>query len=312
MEKLLQHYNFDKIHRNGNMLRACCAIHGGNNPSAFVVNEDTGLWFCHTGDCGGGDAYTLVQKMENIGFAESVLWLSNFFGVNVDNMKFTEKKRHKTLPDLKKLSSIVERKKPSVFTPFYIPDEIRPVTKFRSFALSTLQHFNLGYVKTASLISKTNNPYTIHNRLAFPIMFNNMQVGISFRRIKASDIPKWLHQPAHLEVGKLLYNYDAICSASSIVVSEGITDVWAWYEVGIPAVATFGAHITNEQYRLLLNTGADLVFAFDGDDAGRVATRKALDMFKYKANTSIINFSDSEDPESIPREELLNYYKRRV
>ena len=54
--------------------------------------------------------------------------------------------------------------------------------------------------------------------------------------------------------------------------------------------------------------------AFDGDDAGKIATEKAIKMFKNKANLSVIKFSDGEDAESISRKELRERYesKRRV
>ena len=68
VEALLEHYGFNNIHNNGDIIRACCKLHGGDNPTAFVINKNTGLWYCHTGECGGGDVFTLVQKFEGINF----------------------------------------------------------------------------------------------------------------------------------------------------------------------------------------------------------------------------------------------------
>ena len=51
-EKLLEHYDFDRIKSDGDMIRSSCKIHGGNNPTAFVINKETCLWYCHTSDCG--------------------------------------------------------------------------------------------------------------------------------------------------------------------------------------------------------------------------------------------------------------------
>jgi DNA primase len=164
------------------------------------------------------------------------------------------------------------------------------------------------------------------NRLLFPIRFKHTLLGVSLRRIKASDNPKWLHQPAHIDTRELLYNFDACENADTIVITEGIVDVWAYHELGIHAVATFGAHLTDEQYRMLMRTGADLVWSYDGDDAGRIATQKAVlgykdksgkfikGMFQNKANNFIVEFADGEDPASISREELKRRYenKRRV
>ena len=109
----------------------------------------------------------------------------------------------------------------------------------------------------------------------------------------------------------MLYNYDDCKNKSEIVVCEGITDVWAYHEINIPAVASFGSHITKEQYKLLLKTGADLIFSFDGDEAGINATNKVIKMFQFTTNISTINLCTSDDPESITREELIKKYEQR-
>jgi DNA primase len=310
VEKLLEHYEFDHVHADGDMIRACCKVHGGNNPSAFVMNRDRGLWTCHTGDCGSGDAFTLVEVMENIDFPSAVRWLARFTGVDINNLQITERKSD-YVEELKKFVKLMGGKKKKKLQPFTISEEIKAVAKYRKFTEDTIRHFNLGYVDCVTLTKRDGEDYVLNNRLVFPIIFNDMQVGISFRRIKSTDYPKWSHQPASLTVGNILYNYDDVKTESVIVVVEGITDVWAYHEIGIPAVATFGAHVTDEQYKLLLKTGADIVLSYDGDDAGRNATSEAVKLFRYKANLSVVHFNEGEDPESIEREELRGRYNGR-
>jgi len=104
--KLLKHYNFDHIKEDGQFIRSSCKIHGGNNPTAFVINQETGLWFCHT-NCGGGDIYTLVQKMENIDFFSAVRWLSSFYDVDITNAAIIDRKEN-YLEDIKKFIQIVK------------------------------------------------------------------------------------------------------------------------------------------------------------------------------------------------------------
>ncbi|RJE47700.1 hypothetical protein A7K50_03365 [Dehalobacter sp. MCB1] len=307
--KLLRYYNFDHIKEDGQFIRSSCRIHRGNNPTAFVINQETGLWFCHT-NCGGGDIYTLVQKMENIDFFSAVRWLSSFYDVDITNAAIIDRKEN-YLKDIKKFIQIVKRKKVTTFSEFTICEEIREVMKFRQFEKQTIDHFRLSYVDCVSLTKKTGEIYVLNHRLIFPIIFNGIQIGISFRRVKSTDVPKWSHQPAHLEMGNVLYNYDDASSSSEIIVCEGITDVWAFYEIGLSAVATFGTHITNTQYKLLMKTGADIVLAYDGDQAGRVVTEKAIKQFKNKANLSVITFDEGTDPESIERKELLLKYENR-
>lgn len=306
VERLLHHYQFEKIKDNGNTLRACCKIHDGNNPTAFVINKETGLWYCHTGNCGGGDVFTLVQKMENIDFITAVRWVVNFFNVNIEDLHLKRKANY--LQELQKFINTLQIKKKYLPPPFLIDTKIQKVIKYRNFKIETLQHFSVGYVKKIHLQKYNGNYYTLKNRIIFPIKFNNVIVGASLRKTFAKDYPKWSHQPIHLKTKNILYNYDEIMYKNSIVVCEGINDVLAFYEINIPAVATFGAHISKEQYYLLLKTGADLTFAFDGDAAGQNATQLAIKLFQNKANISFIPFKLKEDPESIPREVLKDRY----
>lgn len=309
--KVLEHYKV-YLHPHGSVLRSCCPIHGGNNPTAFVVNLDNGFWFCHTGGCGGGDVYELVQRMENISFTESVRWVARFFNIDLSNLEIIERKS-KTVKEMKAWIKVMKARTKHVDMTEYIPPEpMRNVKKFRDFKESTLEHFGLKYIESVKLLNREGKEYTLHNRLVFPVIENGVQIGISFRRIKGTDVPKWSHQPANFETRNFLYNYDAVKHEPRIVIVEGIPDVWAYHEINIPACATFGAHVTEEQYRLLMKTGAELIWSFDGDEAGQEVLTKATSMFKNKADQWYIEFAQDEDPANIPRNELKLKYESRI
>lgn len=315
--KLLEHYDFDKARPSGGYVRSCCKLHGGNNPTAFVISQETGRWYCHTGSCGGGDAYTLVQRMEECTFEESVRWIAHFFHVDIENIQITERKEA-YITELKSwVKAMTSRKKKSV-AEFSISEPIKEVTKFRTFSEETLRHFQLGWVESIVLEKKEHNEqgdkqyYTLKNRLTIPLYQNGVRIGYSLRRVRSKDVPKWSHQPSSIETRNILYNYDMVLGSSEIVVCEGITDVWAYHEIGIPAVCTFGAHLTDEQYKMLMRTGADITLSYDGDEAGSLATEVAINMLKYKANIKKVVFESGNDPESIERAKLKQLYESRV
>lgn len=312
VDKLLEHYDFDKVRPDGSFVRACCKIHGGDNPSSFVMNRDNGLYFCHTG-CGGGDAITLIQKLDEVDFQSAVKKLADLMGVDIENMEILERKE-KSVEEVKRWIRVMKsRSRKSETHEYVLPVETRPVTKFRDFLPETLEHFGLGYVESVELSKRDGALYTLRNRLVFPIVQNGVQVGVSLRKIKASDVPKWSHQPASIETRNMLYNLDAVLGKQfSIVIVEGIVDVWAYHEIGIPALCTFGAHVTEEQYRILMRTGAELVWSFDGDTAGREATEKAIAMFRNKADMYYVELGEGCDPASISREELRERYDRKI
>jgi len=311
--KLMDHYDFDNIRHDGLMIRSCCKLHGGKNPSGFVANQENGLFYCHTGACGGGDAFTLVQHMEKCTFPDAVNWTAKFFGVDIDGLRITE--RNDThLKELKLFVKAMRSRKKREVSEYVIDEEIKQVTKFRSFKGETLKLFGLGHVVEITASKRNGTIYKLKNRLVFPIIQDGVQIGASLRRVKAIDIPKWSHQPSNIQTKEILYNYDNAIGKSIIVIVEGIPDVWAYHEIGVTAVCTFGAHVTEEQYKLLIRTGADLVLSFDGDEAGTLATEKVIVLFRYKANMERVVFSEGEDPENISREELMHRYesKKRV
>lgn len=310
VEKILAHYDFSGVESHGDILRARCKIHGGPNPTSFVINEDTGLWYCHAG-CGGGDVVTLARTLDDSTFPQAVSTLASILNIDINNMELNKKKSD----DEKEMSSwfklMTKRRDRVEMEEYHIEEEVKEVTKFRDFEQATLKHFELGHVERVTLSRRDETTYQLRNRLVIPIKMNGASVGVSLRRTKATDIPKWSHQPINIKTSNLLYNYDSTLNAKSVVVVEGAFDVWAFHEIGIPAVATYGAHLTDDQYRLLLQCGADLVLAYDGDGAGRTAQKNALEALRGKANLYTMYFSDGEDPASIKREELRDKYETR-
>jgi DNA primase len=51
-----------------------CPFHDDDHPS-LGLNDEDGVWFCHP--CGeGGDTITLVERVEGLGFADAVRWIT--------------------------------------------------------------------------------------------------------------------------------------------------------------------------------------------------------------------------------------------
>ena len=307
--KLLEHYNFDTSNLSGTNVRAACEIHGGSNPTSFIINIETGLWFCHSG-CGGGDIFTLVELMEKISFKESVVFLSNFFDVNIKDMKMT-KNKSKLEKELKNFMSVIKRSHTKPLESFEYVADTSGIRSYRNFSKETLDRFKVVYADKIELEKKNGDKYHLYNRILIPIIKKGNQIGISLRKTKESDYPKWSHQPNGLKINNTLYNYDNMIGKKEIVIVEGVFDVWAYDEIGVTAVATFGAKISHQQYKLLIQSGADLIMSYDGDEAGTDGTLSAISLFHNKANLYRVAFDEGEDPASISREELLKRYERR-
>jgi DNA primase len=301
-ERLLEHYQFKNIQRHGRYIRACCKIHGGKNPTSFVYNTDTDLWYCHTECNKGGDAYQLVQEIENCTFPQAIIKVAEIFNVDINELELThiktenDKEREEWLKLMKE--KVYELKEYN-----FVSSELKPIKKFRHFKEETLEYFGARYVEEILVYNTDNEPYTLNRRILIPIYYNNIRIGVTLRRVKNNDIQKWSHQG--FESRHFLYNLDNCLkyveskNIDEIILVEGMFDVWNFYEQGIyNVVATFGAHLTDEQESKLLRVCTSIVTAYDGDDAGRMCTTKIINRAKYKFDVYCIEFEEGEDPGS--------------
>lgn len=102
-----------------------------------------------------------------------------------------------------------------------------------------------------------------------------------------------------------------------IVLVEGERDAIKLLQEGISAVSTHGAKLTMEQMEIILSLNPkEIYLAFDGDEAGRSATKKSLKMLEGKVNYVIpMNIPLGKDPKKFNGEEFLEFMsseKRRV
>lgn len=311
-ERILNHYGVEFTYYGG-YIRSACPIHKGDNPTAFVVNEEF-LWACHTNaECGGGDVFTFVEKMEDINFPQAVNRVAQILQIDIDNLIIAERKND-YLKEVEKFIKYIKskRKTKKDIKEYIVKAEVSTVRKFRDFKEETLRHFDLTYTKKIELEKKDGDTFFLYERLVIPIYINDTKIGVSLRKIRAKDNPKWFHAPHTLETGTILYNIDSCKKHSEIIICEGMFDVWRWYEAGFEnAVCTFGAHLTEEQYRMILRSGKDVVWSFDGDEAGIAAIKKGVEMLRYKANQWIIKIPDGLDPANCEIQELQRLYEKR-
>lgn len=150
-------------------------------------------------------------------------------------------------------------------------------------------------------------------RLVWPIRsITGDVVGFGARRLfEDDDGPKYLNTPETpiYKKSEVLYGVDLakreIARRRQAVVVEGYTDVMACHLAGVPtAVATcgtaFGADHIAVLRRLLMDSDSfrgEVIFTFDGDEAGRKAALRAFDdEQKFVAQTFVAVEQSGLDP----------------
>jgi len=157
-------------------------------------------------------------------------------------------------------------------------------------------------------------------RIMFPIR-NGRGHLIGFGgRIVGKGEPKYLNSPETpiFSKGTELYGLweakQAIRQAGQVIVVEGYMDVVALAQMGVEhAVATLGTATTPVHIQKLLRASDNVVFAFDGDKAGRKAAWRALEaclpLLRDDVSLRFLFLPAEHDPDSYIREVGLEGFR---
>src|SRR3954451_22463772 len=144
-------------------------------------------------------------------------------------------------------------------------------------------------VETGLLIAGDDIPVPydrFRDRVMFPITdFRGRIIAFGGRALSPDAPAKYLNSPETplFHKGSNLYNgaaaRQAVHDGASLIVVEGYVDVIAMVNAGYPAaVAPLGTALTDDQLGLLWKMTDEPILCFDGDNAGRRAAYRAVDM----------------------------------
>ncbi len=157
-------------------------------------------------------------------------------------------------------------------------------------------------------------PYDrFRDRVMFPITDLRGRVVAFGGRALEKDVPaKYLNSPETplFHKGGLLYNgaeaRKAVHDGARLIVVEGYVDVIAMVSAGFPgAVAPLGTALTEDQLSLLWKMSDEPLLCFDGDNAGRRAAYRAVDMAlpRLAPGKSVLfaSLPEGQDPDDLVR-----------
>ncbi|GAB6065072.1 DNA primase [Aquifex pyrophilus] len=285
------------LERVGSNYRTNCPFHPDRTPS-FYVSPSKQIFKCF--GCGvGGDAIKFVSLYEGISYLEAAVELAKKYGIKFDVKSIS--RNEKVLIALDKVSDFYREKllKNNEATRYLLERGIdgKVVKKFGlGFSPSSEELIDFlkkneileDYLKTQNLIKGGGNSYRdlFVGRIVIPI--RNMQgrvIGFGGRRIREDKSPKYINSPDSevFKKGKNLFGLyeakDYIKEEGYAVLVEGYFDVIKLFSDGIRnVVAPLGTALTEEQAKLLSKYTKKVYILYDGDEAGRKATRKAISL----------------------------------
>ncbi len=308
---------------------ARCPFHQEKTPS-FSVSPARQFFHCF--GCGAsGNAISFVMQHRGAGFVDAVQQLADLVGLPVPHSS-TATPTPPPRPHLEALEQISHHYQQALQQH---PRALSYITR-RGIKAETTHTFRLGYAPpgwhglthtfphfpTALLIEIgmviQQEGGGVHDRfrdrLMFPIQNSRGQIIGFGGRILDQGEPKYLNSPETplFEKGQELYGWpqarQALRQNHEMLVVEGYMDVISLSQAGLGhVVATLGTAITEFQVKRLLRSTDRLVFAFDGDNAGRKAALRAMERvlpwFEEGKDIAFLFFPEGEDPDSFVRQQ---------
>ena len=334
------------LKRAGRLFTACCPFHQEKTPS-FKVDPQRGTWKCY-GACGvGGDVLSFVQRFDGVTFGEALEGLAQQAGVELP--KGWRVKHGQDSERHGKIYDALERAERFYARLLAGPKgtAAREYLKQRGIETLTAETFGIGLspmsgnplldfgqkeggellasLILAGLVRKgEGRSYDFfHGRLMIPIRdARGRTVGFGGRRLDDRvDSPKYVNtaETAVFHKGRLIYGLDratkAVRSSRHLILVEGYTDVMAAHQVGCAHVAAvLGTSTTEDHAALVRRTGARrITLVFDGDEAGRRATFRALEgLLPLQLDLDVLRLPAGKDPCDLFMEEGQQGFEKRL
>lgn len=333
--------SYTTLSERGGRYWGLCPFHNEKTPS-FSVSRDKQLYYCF-GCKQGGNVTNFIMKTENLSFGEAVELLARRAGMPMpqmlDDKKFHEiKEKKQTIASMHKIAA--RRYRDVLFSPK--GREALEYLKRRGINEECIKRFGLGFApdsweEIAALLAENGFSQSLINesglvtvkdgkafdtfrgRVMFPII-NVFGDVIAFGgRVMGDANPKYLNTKETLLFNKRrnLYGIDLLRkqrSVKSAVIVEGYMDVVSMFAHGVKAVvASLGTALTKEQAVLLKRYVGDVFVAYDGDEAGELATQKALGILEAEGlAVRVIRFDEGQDPDDYIRKQGLRGFAAKV
>lgn len=295
--------------------KGLCPFHDERSPS-FHVRPQVGTYHCF-GCGESGDVISFLQKMDHTSFTETVEKLAHRINYTLryedggTGPRREDVGRRQRLLDAHKVAAEFFREQ--LLTPAAAAG--RQFLAGRGFDQDASEHFGVGFapqgwdgllkhlsgrgfgqdeLRLTGMFSEGSRGIydRFRGRLVWPIRdIAGDTIGFGARKLFDDDQgPKYLNTPETTlyKKSQVLYGIDLakrdIARGRQLVVVEGYTDVMACHLSGITtAVATCGTAFGTDHIKIarrLLSddgTGGEVVFTFDGDEAGQKAALRAFE-----------------------------------
>jgi DNA primase len=324
-----------KLRKAGREWKGLSPFNQEKTPS-FFVNDQKAMWFDFSSGK-NGNIFDFLMMTEGVSFPEAVERLATQAGVPMPVMTREAQayeERRKTLNDIVEIAAkffettlatragargrgylldrgISAATQLKFRLGYAVPDQYALKEHLGAAKISVEDMAEAGLVVTGEDIAV---PYDrFRDRVMFPISdWRGRVIAFGGRALEKEVSAKYLNSPETplFHKGATLYNIAAARKAAHegarLVAVEGYVDVIAMATAGFEAtVAPLGTALTAEQLALMWRMADEPVLCFDGDDAGRRAAYRAIDialpLLQPGKSLKFASLPDGQDPDDLAR-----------
>jgi DNA primase len=338
-----------QLKKAGREFKACCPFHNEKSASFWVSPEKQ---FYHCFGCGAhGTVLRFLMEHDHMAFPEAVEELATRLGLEVPHEGSNGPGGPRRVDE--PLYDVMGRVMRFYMEALARDERAQQYVARRGLDRETVEKFGIGYAPNSwsevlrrfggtdearrtladlGLIIERDRGQVrdgerhydrFRDRIMFPIRDSRGRIIAFGGRILDQGEPKYLNSPETVlfHKGRELYGlYEARRSRSNLkrlLIVEGYMDAVRLHQYGIDyAVATLGTATTPEHFKRIFRIVSEVVFAFDGDRAGRAAAWRALQHALPEARQGreirFLFLPDGHDPDSLVGEEGAEAFERRL
>ena len=318
--------SYIRLSKAGANFKAVCPFHNEKTPS-FYVSPSREIFHCF-GCNAGGDVFRFVSMIEGVEFPEALSILAGRAGVVL------KREDPRISGERKRLLSLIDDAAKYFESELAGNGPAKEYLRTRGLKEGTVRSFRLGFVPDgwenlfghlsqkgykpeeiakAGLALQSSNPNSgtkfydrFRSRIMFPISDSSGRVvGFSGRIFnKETNEGKYINTPNTVlyDKSKILYLWDRAKNEArkenTCIVVEGQMDALMSHQAGITnTVATSGTAFGSAHLSIIKRLASKLLLAFDNDEAGETASRRAYELALDSGfEVHIIDVPEGKDP----------------
>lgn len=299
IDKIISDFGIKVVKSSFDEIRCHCPLHSPDVNPSFSINKTTGKWFCQT-ERKGGDIIGLVMRLRKC--SHEVAFKSLYGSDNLTHLKM-------------RLDRISANKRGNKIDGSNTDDDcvgmpagavkLGSIEKCPTYLLSrigfeTIKKFKLGKMD--------ESPSYYSGRILIPVYEDYLLKGFTTRDYTGKSAIKQLHPP-NWNIGKYMFNVDAIDPAKEVIIVEGPFDAMYLTEKGFPnVVCIFGINLNVNRIKKLSERNVKkIILCFDNDEktqSGQKAMEATTKTIKYYFRTSYVELPVGKDPDDLSKNEL--------